>query len=162
MLDSRFLLQRISHKHTLHLCKAMLTVCTPDLKVPDFHGQWGFSEILIHVVFNFLESFMKWFADCSHCNQERTLSNQENLPCLHDMASLATNSSCRPNVLLRALTFVEFRCSLHLSATADQLDQFPQDPVLPFQTFREVSLNCNTCSALLVFQSILDLPLSLG
>ena len=38
MLDSRFRLQRTSLKHTLHLCKAMLTVCTPDLKVPDL--QW--------------------------------------------------------------------------------------------------------------------------
>ena len=35
MLNSRFRLQRISHEHTLHLCKATLTVCTPDLKVPD-------------------------------------------------------------------------------------------------------------------------------
>ena len=49
-----------------------------------------------------------------------------------------TNSSCRTNVLLRSSTFVEFRCSLHLLATADQLDQFPQDPVLPLQTFRRL------------------------
>ena len=38
MLDGRFRPQRISHKHTLHLCKATLTVCTPDLQVPDL--QW--------------------------------------------------------------------------------------------------------------------------
>ena len=38
MLDRRFRLRRISQKHTLHLCKATLTVCTPDLQVPDL--QW--------------------------------------------------------------------------------------------------------------------------
>ena len=38
MLDSRFRLQRISHEHTLHLCKATLAVSTPDLKAPDI--QW--------------------------------------------------------------------------------------------------------------------------
>ena len=41
MLNGRFRLQRISHKHTLHLCKATLTVCTPDLKVLDFHWTIG-------------------------------------------------------------------------------------------------------------------------
>ena len=71
MLDSRFRLRRISHKHTLHLCKATLTVCTPDLKASDLHWTIGiFSKILIHVVFNFPESFIEWFADCLHCNQE--------------------------------------------------------------------------------------------
>ena len=41
MLDSRFRLQRTSHKHTLHLCKATLTVCTPELKVPDLQRTIG-------------------------------------------------------------------------------------------------------------------------
>ena len=147
MLDSRFLLQRTSHKHTLHLCKATLTVCTPDLKVPDL--QWTIG------IFGNPDSCCLQFSWVLHkdvcwmlaLQSRRTISNQENLPCLHDVASLATNSSCRSNVLLKALTFVEFRCSLHLSTTADQLDHFPQDPVLPFQTFRELSVNCNTCSA---------------
>ena len=57
MLDSRVRPPRTSHKHTLHLCKATLTVCRPDLKAPDLHWQPGFSEILILVAFNFLESF---------------------------------------------------------------------------------------------------------
>ena len=70
MLDSRFRPRRISHKHTLHLFKATITMCARDLKVPISSGQSGFLEILIHVDFNVLEFFMKWFADCSHCNQE--------------------------------------------------------------------------------------------
>ena len=37
MLDSRVRPPRTSHKHTLHLCKATLTVCRPDLKAPDLH-----------------------------------------------------------------------------------------------------------------------------
>ena len=41
MLDSRFRPQRISHKHTLHLFKATLTVCTPDLKTPDLRWTRG-------------------------------------------------------------------------------------------------------------------------
>ena len=53
MLDSRFRLQRISHK-------AMLTMCTPDLKAPDLH--WAI---------RIFGTFIKWFADCSHCNQAR-------------------------------------------------------------------------------------------
>ena len=68
-LDSRFRLQRISQKHMLHLCKATLTDCTI-WKLQVFKGHLGFSDILIHVVFNFLESFIKWFADFPHCNQE--------------------------------------------------------------------------------------------
>ena len=44
MLDSRFRLQRISHQHTLHLCKATLTVCTSDLIAPDLQGTIGFFE----------------------------------------------------------------------------------------------------------------------
>ena len=41
MLDSRFRPQRISHEHTLHLCKATPTVCTPDLKATDLHWTIG-------------------------------------------------------------------------------------------------------------------------
>ena len=41
MLDSHFRLQRTSHKHTLHLCKATLTACTPDVKTPDLHWTTG-------------------------------------------------------------------------------------------------------------------------
>ena len=50
--------------------KATFALCTLDLKAPDLRWTLGFSEILFHVVFNFLDSFIKWFADCSHCNQE--------------------------------------------------------------------------------------------
>ena len=43
-LRSRFRPPRISHKRTLHLCKAMPTACRPDLKVPYLHwiiGMFG-------------------------------------------------------------------------------------------------------------------------
>ena len=98
-------------------------------------GAQVYSDVLLN--------FLSWVLHKVVCRllalqSGRTITNQENLPCLHDMASLATNSSCRTNVLLRSSTFVEFRCSVHLLATADQLDQFPQDPVLPLQTFRRL------------------------
>ena len=75
--DCRFRAQRISHKHTLHLCKsdansvhAWSESSRSSLDTRDF-------RILIHVVFNFLESFIKWFADCSHCNQEEPFPTKE-------------------------------------------------------------------------------------
>ena len=67
MLDEcRYRPRRISQKHTLQLCKATatLSVCAPDLKAPDLH--WTIRDlrkILIHVVCNFRESFIEWFAD---------------------------------------------------------------------------------------------------
>ena len=69
-------------------------------KIQVFNGQSGFSEILIHVVVNFLESFRKWFADCSHCTQERPLPIKKNCLVSNGMGSPATNSSCRSHVLL--------------------------------------------------------------
>ena len=59
--------------------------------------------------------------------------------CLLDMESLATNSPCQSNVLLVLSIVVSTaldHCQLLLSATASQLDQFRQDPVLQSQTFR--------------------------
>ena len=59
--------------------------------------------------------------------------------CLFDMESLATNSPCQSNVLLVlsiVVSIVLDYCQLLFSATASQLDQFRQDPVLPSQTFR--------------------------
>ena len=70
MLDSRFRLQRISHMPTLRLCKATLTVRTPDLKAPDLHWTIGIFGNPDSWSLQFLESFIGWFADCSHCNQE--------------------------------------------------------------------------------------------
>ena len=52
MLDGRFHPQRISQKHTIHLCKAKITVCRPDLKAPDLQWTAG-------IFGNFLESFTK-------------------------------------------------------------------------------------------------------
>ena len=98
MIDSRFRLQRTSHKRALHLCKAMLTVCTPDLKVQISSGQSGFSEILIYVVFNFLESFINWFADCLHCDQEGPFPTKKT--CLvsmiwrHSQQTLRVDQTC--------------------------------------------------------------------
>ena len=69
MLGSRFRPQRISHKHTLHLCFATLTVCRPDLKAPDLHWTIRIFENPDSCCLHFLECFMMWFADCSHCNQ---------------------------------------------------------------------------------------------
>ena len=54
MLGSRFRLQRISKKNTLHLCKATLTVCTPDLKAPDLHwtiGIFGNPDFMLSSIF---------------------------------------------------------------------------------------------------------------
>ena len=59
--------------------------------------------------------------------------------CLLDVESLATMSPCQSNVLLVLSIVVSTAldcCQLLLSATASQLDQFRQDPVLPSQTFR--------------------------
>ena len=59
--------------------------------------------------------------------------------CLHDMESLATKSPCQSNVSLVLSIVVSIAldcCLLLLSATASQLDQLRQDPVLPSQTFR--------------------------
>ena len=140
MLDSRFRLQRISHKHTLHLCKTTLTVCTPDLKAPDLHWTIGIFGNPDSIVFNFIESFIKWFADCSHCSQEIPFPTKKT--CLHDMESLAENSSCRSNVLSTVASFALWSasdcCQLLLLATADQLGQYRQVPVLPSQTFRQL------------------------
>ena len=106
----------------------------------------GFSEILIHVVFNFLESFTKWFVDCSHCNQEGPFPTKKT--CLVSMiwSHLQTNSSCRSNVLMVLSIVVSTaldNCQLLLLATAGQSDQYRQVPVSPSQTF----VDCNTCSA---------------
>ena len=69
MLDSRFRLQRTSHKHTLHLCKATLTVCRLALKASYLHWTVGIFGNPDSSCLQFLQSFMKWFVDCSHCNQ---------------------------------------------------------------------------------------------
>ena len=145
MLDGRFSPPRLSHEHTLHLCKATLKMFRPGLEAPDIIGQTRFSEILIRVVFNCLESFMKWFADCSHCNQERPLPTKKTCLVSIDMESLATNSSCRSNVLLVlsivasiALSSAFDCCQLLLLAIVDQLDQYRQVSVLPSQTFHRL------------------------
>ena len=51
MLDSRFRLQRTSHKHTLHLCRATLTVRTPDLQVPALQWTIGISDTRLRDIF---------------------------------------------------------------------------------------------------------------
>ena len=149
MLDRRFRLQRMSHKHTHHLCKATLTVCTPDLKAPDLHWTIGdFSEILIHVVFDFLESFIKWSAGCSHCNQEGPFPAKKT--CLvfmkrsHLQQTLRVDQTCYwcCRMWCRLLNY----CQLLLLATEGQFDQYRQVPC-KFLYFRpRHSVDCNTCS----------------
>ena len=140
MLHGRVRRQRISHKHMLHLCKATLTVLRLIWKLQIFIGLSGLSEILVHVVFNFLESFIKWSAHCSHCTQEGPVPTKK--PCLVFMIweSLSKkNSSWRSNVLLAQSIVVSTAldsCQLLILATASQLDQYRQVPVLPSQAFR--------------------------
>ena len=91
MLDSRFRLQQMSKKHTLHLCKATLTVCTPDLKAPDLHwtiGSFGNPDPCYLQFSWVLHKVVCWLLALQ---SRRTIFNQENLACLHDMASHATN-----------------------------------------------------------------------
>ena len=121
----------------------MPTMCVPDLKAQILNAKSGVSEILIHVVFNFLEPFIKWFADCTHCNQEGPFPTKKT--CLvsmiwsHLQQTLCVDQSkywcCR---LWRRLLSSAFNCCQLLSlATADQLDQYPQVPVPLSRTFRE-------------------------
>ena len=125
MLDSRFRLQRISQKHTLHLCKATLTVCTPKLQL--FIEQSVFSEMLIHVVFKFLESFIKWFADCSHCNKEGPFPTKKT--CLvsmiwsHLQQTLRVDQTCYWCCRLWC-RLLSTTASCSSWPTAGQLDQF--------------------------------------
>ena len=82
ILDSRFRPPLTSNKHKFHLCKGMPTMCRPDLEAPDPHWSVGilanlihvvgFWQILIHVVFNCLDTSVKLFADRTHCNQEES------------------------------------------------------------------------------------------
>ena len=126
MLDNRFRLQRTSHKHTLHLCKTTLRMCTPDLKVPDHQrtiGMFGNPDSCCPQFSWIIHEMVCWLLGLQ---SRKTISNQENLPYPHDMASIATNSWCRLSVLKRALTFVEFRCSVFRSRH---------------------SADCNSCSA---------------
>ena len=101
---------------------------------------------MIHVVFNFLESVIKWFDDCSHCNQEGPFPTKKT--CLVSMiwCHLQQTLHVDQNVLLVLSIVVSTALDnwLLLSATAGQLDQFRQDPVLPSQN---ISVDCNSCSA---------------
>ena len=139
MLDNRFHPQLISHKHTLHLCRARPAMCRSDLIAPDrlrTTGIFGNPESCCPQFSSTLHKMVCWL----HALQSRrTISNQENLPCLHDMESPATNSSRRSTVSLVSLKLVVplaqlsalDRFQLLLSATADQVDQYPQVPVHP-------------------------------
>ena len=150
MLDCRFRPQRILHKHALHLCKATLTVCTPDLKSSDLRWTVVFSEILIHVVFNFLESFTKWFADCSHCNPERPFPTKKT--CLvsmiwsHLQQTLRVDQTC----FWCCRLWCRLLCRRH-STTAScsswqlQINWVSTSRFLSFRPKHPV--HCNTCSA---------------
>ena len=94
------------------------------------------------MIFKFRESFIKWFADCSHCNQKGPFPTKKTcLASMNEMESLATNSSCRSTVLLVLSIVVSTaldHCQLLLLPTAGQLDQCRQAPVLRSQTFRRL------------------------
>ena len=142
MLDRRSRPQRISHMHTLHHWKATLTACTPYQKAPDLHwNNRDFGKILIHVVFNVLH---KVGCGLFALQSRRTISNQENLPCLHEMESLCNKLfvsikrvtgavDCGVRLLCRLLSDC---CQLLLLAAADQVDHLrpgscPSVPDIP-------------------------------
>ena len=77
MLDHRFRPPLISHKHTVHLCRVTLTMCRPDLQAPDLHWTTGIFGNPDSCYLQFLEAFVEWFTDCTHCNQERPFPAQE-------------------------------------------------------------------------------------
>ena len=105
----------------------------------------GLSEILIHVVFNFLESFIKWFADCSHCNQQGPDPTKK--------TCLVSTMRSRLQQTLRVDQTCHWCCGLWcrllsttasclLLATAGQLDQSSK-----FLSFRpRLSADYNPCS----------------
>ena len=107
-------------------------------KFPIFNGQSGFSEILIHVVFNFLESFIKWFAECSHCNQEGPFPTKKTCPVSmiwrHLQLTLRIDQTCCCCCRL----WCRLLCRRH--STAAQVNWISSARFLSFrpQTFRRV------------------------
>ena len=137
MLDSRFRLQWTSHEHKLHLCKATLTVCTPDLEFQISIGQAGFSEILIYVASIFLDLFINWFADCSHCNQEGPFPPRET--CLISVIWCHLQQTLRVEKrVTKSVDVCGVPLLVALLGNCRSIGSIPQDPVLPLQTFRSL------------------------
>ena len=115
-----------------------------------FNGQSGFSEIQIHVVFHFVESFIKWFADCSHCNQEGPFPTKKT--CLvsmiwrHLQQTLRVDQPCYwccrlwCRLFCRRHSIAAGCCSWQL-----QVGWISSAKILSFHPRHFV--NCNSCSA---------------